>query len=90
MVDFLRSRDEIEYDLMKYKLTNDALGIGLWDMDVVSSDPVNPDNKFTWSQEFRHMLGFDDEWDFPNVTHSWSDRLHPEDKERLLRLLLHI
>ncbi|MCL2805722.1 MAG: ATP-binding protein [Treponema sp.] len=73
-----------DYDLMKYRLTSDALGIALWDMDVVSSDPINPDNTFTWSQEFRHMLGFSDEHDFPNVTHSWSDRLHPEDKERTL------
>jgi len=73
-----------EYDLMKYKLTSDALGIALWDMDVVSSDPVNPDNTFTWSKEFRHMLGFNNEQDFPNVTHSWSDRLHPEDKEKTL------
>jgi len=73
-----------EYDLMKYKLTSGALGIALWDMDVVSADPINPDNTFTWSQEFRHMLGFNDEHDFPNVTHSWSDRLHPEDKEKTL------
>jgi len=73
-----------EYDLMKYKLTSDALGIALWDMDVVSADPVNPNNTFTWSQEFRHMLGFNNERDFPNKTHSWSDRLHPEDKERTL------
>jgi len=73
-----------EYDLMKYKLTSDALGIALWDMDVVSADPINPDNKFTWSQEFRHMLGFNDERDFPNVLQSWSNRLHPEDKARTL------
>ncbi|MCL2442871.1 MAG: ATP-binding protein, partial [Treponema sp.] len=73
-----------EYDLLKYRLTSDALGIALWDMDVVSADPINPDNTFTWSKEFRHMLGFNDERDFPNVTHSWSDRLHPEDKERAL------
>jgi len=73
-----------EYDLMKYKLTSDALGIALWDMDVVSADPINPDNTFTWSREFRHMLGFNDEQDFPNITHSWSDRLHPEDKEMTL------
>ena len=73
-----------EYDFMKYKLSSEALGIALWDMDVVSSDPVNPQNKFTWSQEFRHMLGFENEKDFPNVLHSWSDRLHPADKERTL------
>ncbi|MDR2965062.1 MAG: response regulator [Treponema sp.] len=76
--------DAAEYDMMKYKLTSDALGIALWDMDVVSGDPVNPNNRFTWSQEFRHMLGFTDENDFPNLTCSWSDRLHPEDKERTL------
>jgi PAS domain S-box-containing protein len=77
-------RAATEYDLMKYRLTSDALGIALWDMDVVSGDPVNPNNKFTWSQEFRHMLGFNDERDFPNILLSWSDRLHPEDKEQTL------
>ena len=74
-----------EYDIMKYKLANDALGIALWDMDVVSGDPINPNNRFTWSKEVRNMLGFKDESDFPNVLHSWSDRLHPEDREETLR-----
>ena len=77
-------RDSLEYDLMKYKLTSDALSIALWDMDVVSGDPVNPNNQFTWSPEFRHMLGFSDEKDFPNILQSWSSRLHPEDRERAL------
>ena len=77
-------KSNIEYDLMKYMLTSQALGVALWDMDVVGGDPVNPNNKFTWSQEFRYMLGFSDERDFPNVLSSWSDRLHPEDKERTL------
>ena len=73
-----------EYDIMKYKLSNDALNIALWDMDVVSLDPVNPGNTFTWSPEFRSMLGFSGLDDFPDVLHSWSDRLHPEDKDRTL------
>ena len=73
-----------EYDIMKYKLANDALNIALWDMDIVSEDPVNINNRFTWSGELRRMLGFTDENDFPNVLHSWSNRLHPDDKERTL------
>ena len=77
-------RARVEYDIMKYKLTSDALGVALWDMNVVGGDPVNPNNKFTWSGEFRRMLGFTDERDFPNVLSSWSDRLHPMDKERTL------
>ena len=78
------NNEATEYDIMKYKLANDALGSALWDMDVISTDPVNPNNKFTWSREFRHMLGFSDENDFPNVLKSWSDRLHPDDRERTL------
>jgi hypothetical protein len=63
----------------RYELMIEAAGIGLWDMDVVAHDPVNPDNEFQWSQEFRTMLGFRDENDFPNVLSSWASRLHPED-----------
>ena len=74
-----------EYDIMKYKLTTNALNIALWDMDVIMSNPVNPDNEFTWSREFREILGFTDVSDFPNLLHSWADRLHPEDKERTLK-----
>jgi PAS domain S-box-containing protein len=74
-----------EYSLMKYRLANNALGIALWDMDVVGGDPVNPNNTFTWSDEFRHMLGFSNERDFPNVLSSWSGRLHPDDKDRTIR-----
>ena len=73
-----------EYDLMKYTMANDALGIALWDMEVVSSDPINPNNEFKWSDELRRMLGFSDTQDFPNILSSWSDRLHPEDKQKTL------
>ncbi len=74
----------IEYDLMKYKLTGDALGIAHWDMEVIDGDPINPNNTFTWSPEFRRMLGFEGKEDFPDLLSSWSERLHPEDKNRVL------
>jgi len=77
-------KDRIQYEIMKYKLANKALQTGLWDMEVIAGDPVNPDNTFIWSDEFRHMLGFTDQLDFPNKLNSWSDRLHPEDKDRTL------
>ncbi|MCL2026509.1 MAG: response regulator [Leptospirales bacterium] len=77
-----------EYDLMKYRLTSDALNIALWNIEVVNGDPVHADNKFTWTQEFRNMLGFSDTDDFPDKLHSWSDRLHPEDKKRTFDALI--
>ncbi|MCL2052684.1 MAG: response regulator [Lachnospiraceae bacterium] len=73
-----------ESDLLKYKMTGNALNIALWDMDIIVSDPVNPENIFTWSKEFRNILGFTDENDFPNLLQSWSERIHPDDRERAL------
>jgi two-component system, sensor histidine kinase and response regulator len=73
-----------ELQLAKLNLVVQASKIGLWDMEVVRDDPVNPFNTFIWSDEFRHMLGYKDVHDFPNVLSSWSNLLHPEDKEAAL------
>ena len=75
---------ENEYQITKYSLLIKAAKIGLWDMQVVKGDPINPNNTFNWSDELRHMLGYSDESDFPNLLNSWSDKLHPYDKERTL------
>jgi PAS domain S-box-containing protein len=72
----------------RYDLMMDAAGIGLWDMDVVPNDPVNPNNTFHWSREFRKMLGFRDENDFPDILRSWSSRLHPDDAPRTMQAFL--
>lgn len=68
----------------RFDLVNRASSEGLWDMEVVAGDPVNPRNRFWWSQQFREMLGFRNEQDFPNVLASWADRLHPADKAATL------
>ncbi|MCL2808435.1 MAG: ATP-binding protein [Treponema sp.] len=73
-----------ELQIAKLKLAVHATKIGLWDMEIVRDDPVNPNNVFNWSDEFRYMLGYFSEEDFPNLLHSWSDLLHPEDKKRTL------
>jgi PAS domain S-box-containing protein len=75
---------EHELHLTKLNLMLKATQIALWDMFVRKDDPVNPGNEIIYSDEFRHMLGYSDENDFPNLISSWSDKLHPEDKERSL------
>jgi methyl-accepting chemotaxis protein len=54
-------------------------GVGLWDAKLHNRDAMAPESKWTWSAEFRRLMGFDSETDFPNVVQSWSDRLHPDD-----------
>lgn len=70
---------------IRLHLVTKAIQVGLWDMTVVKGDPINPQNEFIWSDEIRHMLGFHDESDFPNILESWSSRIHPDEKEKVLK-----
>ncbi|MEQ9125486.1 MAG: PAS domain-containing protein, partial [Alphaproteobacteria bacterium] len=53
-------------------------------------DPLHERSRWTWSGEFRRLLGFDrnDFRGFPNAAASWSDRLHPEDADPTLQAFL--
>ena len=85
--DLKRAREINELQLAKLNLATKTAKIGLWEMAIVRADLSNNENVFMWSDEFRVMLGFIDEQDFPNVFSSWSDCLHPEDKDRTLECL---
>lgn len=76
--------EQIDSLQTRFDLVRLATSDGLWDMEINPDDPSNPDNPFWWSDQFRRMLGFTSEKDFPNILSSWSNRLHPEDKERTL------
>ncbi|MBN2752670.1 MAG: PAS domain-containing protein, partial [Rhodospirillaceae bacterium] len=54
-------------------------GVGLWDVTLHDSDPIHPKSAWRWSNEFRRLLGFTDESDFPNEMKSWHSRLHNDD-----------
>ncbi len=47
-----------------------AINAGLWDMAVIAGEPINPENKVNWSDDFRSMLGFSDETDFLDIKNS--------------------
>jgi PAS domain S-box-containing protein len=81
----LAAQAEAHADAMdRIQLMVAAVKIVGWDMEVVAGDPVNPLNTFWWSQEFRDLLGYRDEKDFPNVLNSWASRIHPEDADRVV------
>lgn len=77
-------QDELNALVVRYDLVNRALVEAPWDMTVVAGDPVNPDNAFWWSEQFRKTIGFEGEHDFPNLLSSWSNQLHPDDAQPTL------
>ena len=63
-------------------IMHDMLNSGPWFMDF---DEQGKMTGVTWSATFRKMVGYHSEEDFPNALESWSDLLHKEDKERVLK-----
>ncbi len=74
----------LDIEVQRHEAIDKTLSEGSWSMNVVGRDPSNPNNSFWWSQQFRRLLGYNNESDFPNVLNSWSDSLHPEDKQAAL------
>lgn len=63
------------------KLLDEASGVGLWEAVLYEKDAMHPKSVWNWSAEFRRMIGFESEKDFPTKVTSWSDRIHPDDVE---------
>ncbi|WP_051326444.1 methyl-accepting chemotaxis protein [Aliagarivorans taiwanensis] len=61
------------------ELYQNHAGVGLWDCVIIDADALHPQSRWTWSNEFRRLLGYRDEADFPNRVDSWSSLLHPDD-----------
>ena len=72
---------QVNWDHVNLTLLNEAICSGFWYFDCDENSEIVNAN---WSHEFRKMLGYHDTLDFPNKLESWSDLLHPQDKERVM------
>ncbi|MEO8419505.1 MAG: methyl-accepting chemotaxis protein, partial [Methylophilaceae bacterium] len=66
------------------ELARSALTEGIWIFHIVDGNPDHPDNRIYWSPQFRALLGYTTEAEFPNTWDSWMNAIHPEDKDRAL------
>ncbi len=73
---------ELQNEAASLDTIHEMLGSGKWTM---SFDETGAMDRVSWSDEFRRMLGYQGTDDFPDVLESWSDLLHPDDKERVLK-----
>lgn len=74
--------EELEYQKIRTQTINNAVRSGLWSMKIKSDFSVA---YAIWSDNFRKMIGFHDESDFPNTVEAWSSRLHPDDEDATLQ-----
>ena len=64
------------------RVMHEALGSGMWGMEFDENGNMT---SVEWSPEFRSMIGYKDESDFPNTLESWSNLLHPDDRRAVLK-----
>ena len=74
-----RLREELNAIRERAELLDTSAGVGLWQAVLYNEDAFDPQSAWTWSPEFRRLLGYASEADFPNTCKSWSDKLHPDD-----------
>ena len=74
--------DALQNEAVSLDTIHEMLGSGKWTMDF---DEAGEMIRVSWSDEFRRMLGYHGTDDFPDVLESWSDLLHPDDKEHVLK-----
>lgn len=72
-------RAELKAVRERSALLDEACGIGLWEAYMPEGDAAHKDAKWVWSAEFRRLVGYETEAEYPNVMESWSNRLHPDD-----------
>ena len=66
-------------------LVNESIHSAPWTFEC---DETGRIVRVSWSHAFRQILGYHDTLDFPNQLDAWSELLHPEDKDRVMTLLL--
>lgn len=75
----------IDWEHENLTLINGVIKSGLWYFDCDKEGNIS---EVHWSHAFRKMLGYQDIYDFPNELSSWSELLHPMDKESILDQLM--
>lgn len=76
---------DLDKTLTRFELSREMISDGLWDLEVIAGDTMNPANAFWWSPQFRALLGFETEQEFPNTMNSWVSRLHPDEVDTAMK-----
>ncbi len=75
---------ELDISTKRHDAIDSILNEGSWSMNVLNGDITNPENPFWYSEQFRRLLGFHSEQDFPNTPNAYSDRIHEADRKRVM------
>lgn len=74
----------LDISTKRHDAIDSILDEGSWSMNVLNGDMANPENPFWYSEQFRRLLGYRDESDFPNAADTYSRLIHEEDRKTVM------
>ena len=80
----LHFEEEMSRQIQCYTLLHKMIRSGMW---TIFFDTDSHITSVEWSDEFRQMLGYTNEIDFPNEINSWKKIIHPQDVDSILTTL---
>ena len=81
-----RAEDALRESVERFELVAEGTNDGIYDGKVPSPNWLSPDVPFWYSTRFKALLGFRDD-EFANRRGTWFDRLHPDDRPRVMAAL---
>lgn len=83
---FDEEQSKLEHELASQqrhlKSFGDMINAALWRIDINGEGEIIG---VDWTDEARKMLGYKKKGELPNVLESWTDRIHPDDRERVMK-----
>ena len=76
-----KAYDKLNKETQGMQIIHSIIHSAPWSMEFNEKDEIE---KCTWSQQFRQMIGYTSTEDFPDTLESWSNLLHPDDKDLVL------
>lgn len=77
----------LDISTKRHDAIDSILNEGSWSMNVLGGDITNPENPFWYSEQFRRLLGYRDETDFPNSSDTYSRLIHDEDRKTVMETI---
>ena len=76
-----RLKARLDFEMENMKRFHEIIHSGMWTIDFDKEGRID---QVIWSDEIRKQLGFENEEDFPNELFSWTKRIHPNHRYRVL------
>jgi len=77
VTDIMEAKDQARQAQKRLAIALEASNIGIWDWNLVTKEVY-------FSPEWKAQIGYDDD-ELPSTYEQWETRLHPEDREDVLR-----